>query len=193
MNFVQGDIYLIVGPMFSGKSTELLRLLLLAKEAGRKCCYINHSLDTRESGTFSTHNPMTNRDLSAMGIVSFHTSSVTTVDVSEYDVVGIDEAQFFDHEIVPHVKYLSEDCGKIVILCGLNGTSSRTKFGHFIDLLPIASYVDWKFAVCKKCAPPHMSRAIFSHAILGGTSKIDIGGSDKYEALCRACFLKANV
>ena len=181
-----GELQLIIGPMMSGKSTELLRRLFNESVIGVKCIYINHQSDTRSKEGFSTHNPLYKEKLSKESGVTFvSTKDLSTVDVSEYDVIGIDESQFFNSLVGPVLHWV-DHLHKTVIVSGLNGDKHRTAIGYTTGLIPHMDSCTFLKAYCLLCAEKKIKRnAIFSHKFGEGD---DVGGKDKYIPLCRHCF-----
>lgn len=143
---------LIGGPMFSGKTTELLRRLFNEAEIGMNVLYINHSDDTRSDNHFSTHNPLYKKKLAEKSNISFISAEkLSNVNVDEYDIIGIDEAQFFT-DLYNVVKNMVECQDKHVIAAGLNGDFRRQKFGQLLDLEPLADSYTKLQSLCKLCA-----------------------------------------
>lgn len=199
--------------MQGGKTTEILRLLTGETFAKQKPLYINHSLDTRSTAPFSTHNPLY-KVAHLKGISSLSVSLLKDVpdDIyNKYDVIGIDEAQFF--EDIEHVIHLVDVLKKRVYVCGLNGDYQRKVFGSIYKLIPHADDIRFlKDVWCVHCAnpptegtmppkkrakankdiQPKMTRALFSHRITDTSgSQIEVGASN-YIPLCRECYLKNN-
>nr|QBK85447.1 MAG: thymidine kinase [Marseillevirus LCMAC101] len=183
-----GELQLIIGPMWAGKTTELLRRLFNEAAVGLKCIYINHSKDKeRSTESFSTHNPLYKEKLSKeSGVTLVSARRINDIDVTGYDVVGIDESQFFDH-LVDDVLCLVDDKHKTLIVSGLNGDKHREKMGEINDLIPHMDSCTFLTAYCRFCADKGIKRnAIFSYKFGTGS---DIGGDDKYVPLCRDCWL----
>lgn len=188
---MQNHLEIVCGPMFSGKTSILLEKLCLFKELGYSVVYINNNFDTRSLYNHSSHNLLYNNiDLD---IDNFKVADLSTFDPEKYDIIGIDEAQFFGEEIVKTVVDWVDNKNKYVIICGLNGTFNREKFGHVSDLFPFADSITFKHAYCKQCKTNNgkLVPAIFTSINdKNNNHVINIGGSDKYTAVCRACFLK---
>jgi len=183
-----GELHLIIGPMWAGKTTELLRRLFNEAVIGLKCIYINHTKDDERSKEgFSTHNPLYKEKLSKENRVTLVSARrISNVDTSEYDVIGIDESQFFKG-LVNDVLCLVDDKHKIVIVAGLDGDKNRDKIGEIIDLMPHKDSCTFLTAYCRFCADKKIKRnAIFSHKFGAGN---DVGGDEKYVPLCRNCWL----
>lgn len=189
-----GTITVIYGPMMSGKTTELLRNAVIYTSIKIRVLYLNHSHDIRRDTVHSTHNPLFKTDLSEyidmMKISDL--STVTDEILQKYDVVCIDEGQFFEG-LYAHVLKFSEMYKKNVIVSGLNGDFHRMPFGEMNSLISIADEVIKIHSCCKICAeshPPLKKDGIFTLRIGGDSeSVIDIGGSEKYVSVCRDCYV----
>lgn len=174
-----GRIELIVGPMFSGKSTELLRRLRRYKVARAECLLLKFAGDGRYSET-----EVVTHDSTGMAAQNCARLADAAAAMDGADVVGIDEGQFFD-DLLPTCERLA-NAGKVVIVAALDGTFQRKPFEQVVELCPLAERVDKLSAVCVHCTRP----AAFSKRIVAGDAVVDIGGADKYEAVCRRCFFK---
>ena len=169
--------------MYSGKSTELLRRVRRALAINNSVCLVNHALDTRyESNTVSTHN--------GCNMKSFKYSSLKELDtavniVNEYNLIAIDEGQFFK-DLEEYVKKFVEEYNLHVVIAGLIGDFKREKFGHMLDLIPFATDIIHTKALCDGCK--NGKEAVFTVKIHGESTQIDIGSIDKYKAVCRACY-----
>ena len=193
-----GRLDVFAGPMFSKKSSMLLqRLVNEAKIMNFRVLMINHSLDDRSDKGFSTHNPLYKDDLSKITNLDF--VSISDLEdifsiIDDYDVIGIDEAQFFVNLVEP-VHLMVEKHGKTVIVAGLSGTWQRTKFGQVIDLIPIATTFQLLESWCSRCAKEKKKHAPaqFTQKIDQSKSKVnDIGSKDKYFPVCRKCHLETS-
>ena len=184
-----GRLDIITGPMYSGKTTELLRRLVIEKEMSNRVLYVNNKLDNRSSSFFSSHNPIyQNKDFD---IHHSCVSQLREVDVSSVDVIGVDEAQFFD-DLKENVLDWVENQSKIVILCGLTNDFERKKFGQLLDLEPFSDTFTKLSSFCTFCAKnKKRENALFTHKIGGNFSQTrEVGWTDKYIPLCRVCFLR---
>lgn len=187
-----GRIELVAGPMFSGKTTELLRRLFCDASVKRKILYINHAVDVRSTEPFSTHNPLYKEQLGRMQNVTMMSMSQLPEleDIQEYDTIGIDEGQFFP--VLDQVREYADN-GKRVIVAGLISDAQRKKFGHISDLLPDAEEYTSLHALCVKCADEHivMPASFTARIVLGGDleNQVDVGGSDKYIPVCRKHYI----
>jgi thymidine kinase len=187
---MKNQLEIVCGPMFSGKTSFLLDKLLLFKELGYSVVYINHMSDTRNVNNYSSHNLLYNN--TTLDLDNVKVAALSSFNPEKYDIIGIDEAQFFEAEMVGTIVDWVDRQNKYVIVCGLNGTFDRQKFGHVLDLIPFADSVIFKNAYCKECKNDTntLERAIFTKHFSKSNNVIDIGGADKYKAVCRACFLK---
>lgn len=166
-------IELIVGPMFSGKSSELLRRLIRHKIAGKTTLLLRPLKDTRG---FLTHDNKENtiNEQFVENITDFN-------DLYNYDVIGIDEGQFFN-DLKEVDKWAN--LGIVVIIAALNGTSERTPFDSIQDIIPLADKIDKLDAVCTVCG----ADAQFSFYKLGNKNRDIEIGEEEYTALCRKCW-----
>ena len=181
------SLELIIGPMFSGKTTELLRRLTTYNSIGKKCIYINSELDTREDDNFSTHNPL----IKEVNIDSLKVKKIDDTllqNVNKYDVIGIDESQLFNGLLEGCVLKMIDVMEKIVIVSGLNGDYKRQKFGKILDLIPHCDSIIKLYPYCKSCGDNGViTKALFSKKISGDDSIIDVGYNN-YIPVCRKCY-----
>eukprot|EP00347_Sterkiella_histriomuscorum_P019807 403340224 len=145
----KGRIELILGPMFSGKSTELVRIIKRHRIANKKCLIINHQLDDRYSAPnyVATHDRI---QMEAMSCTSLIKDVIDRKVYEDYDVIGIDEGQFFQ-DAVQGCETLAQ-LGKVVIVASLDGTFQRKPFGCLLNLIPLAEKVRKLSAICKECS-----------------------------------------
>jgi len=178
----KGSIELILGPMFSGKSTELMRRLKRYQVAQYKVMIVKYAKDVRydEEG-IATHCGMKITATVSATRLEHITNNIVKED---YDVIGIDEGQFFPDVVSWSEKMANE--GKVVLVAALDGTFQRKPFGDILSLIPLAEDVTKLKAVCMNC----FEEAAFSKRITSDDEgKVEvIGGADKYMAVCRACF-----
>jgi len=177
MDATVGHIEIVLGPMFSGKTTELIRRIRRYKHGNKRCLLIKYKNDTRYSEEMAaTHDRQQEVARSTAKLQDLHHL------LPEFDVVGIDEGQFF-----PDIVEFSEaaaNTGKIVVIAALDGTFQRKPFGSVLSLIPMAEKVTKLSAVCMIC----YKDAAFTKR-LGAELDIEvIGGADKYVSVCRACF-----
>jgi thymidine kinase len=173
-----GELQLIIGPMFSGKSTELLRRIEIYSISNKKTILIKYYKDTRYSeSSISTHNKQTKDAIPASSI-----GEILDI-LMEYDVIGIDEGQFFSD--ILEVEKLANN-GKIVIIAALDATFQRLPFNKICELVPRCEKVIKLNAVCMDCFSP----ASFSKRITDEKEVEIIGGKEKYKPVCRRCYFK---
>lgn len=172
-----GHIQVIFGPMFSGKTTELMRRMKRYQIANYKCLVIKYAKDNRydEEG-IATHDRQTLPAVAAMEL-----SSMENV-ASQYEIIGIDEGQFFP-DVVSFCDKMANR-GKVVIVAALDGTFQRKGFGDILNLVPLAENVIKLSAVCMTCN----SDGHFTKRTTKDQSVEVIGGADMYQAVCRDCF-----
>ena len=172
-----GRIELITGPMFSGKSTELLRRLSRFQAAKVPLVLLKFSGDDRYSTTeVQTHD---RNAMSALAVSQLSEALHATTDVR---VVGIDEGQFFE-DLLPFAERLANE-GKVVLIAALDGTFQRQPFGQIAEMFPLCERVDKLSAICAVCSRP----ASFTKRLSAEKELVSIGGADKYVAVCRRCF-----
>ena len=170
-----GWVEVIAGCMFSGKTEELIRRLNRASYATQKVCVVKPSVDTRYAvGEVVTHN-----DLRFRCEPVANAADIIRV-VGDAQVVGIDEAQFFDDQLPEIVEYLADD-GKRVICAGLDLDFRGQPFHPMPQLMAIAEYVQKLAAVCMVCGAP----ATRSQRLIAREKQVVLGSTDAYEARCR--------
>ena len=174
-----GWIELICGSMFSGKTEELIRRIVRAQIAKQKTAIFKPQLDNR----YSTEDIVSHNNRKIKSVIVKNASEIPEL-VGESTVIGIDEAQFFDDEIVQVCKDLAQD-NKRIILAGLEKDYLGKPFGPMPKLLVDAEYITKVNAICMVCGDP----ANFSQRISSETNQVVVGEADKYEARCRRCFL----
>lgn len=167
--------------MFSGKTEELIRRLRRAEFAKQNIRIFKPQIDTRyDALKIVSHE---GREIISMPVTNSQ-SILLSVDIENTDVVGIDEAQFFDGSLIDVVTYLANH-GIRVILAGLDMDYRGQPFGVMPQLLAIAEYVTKVHAICVKCG----NLAYVSHRITASENLILLGEKDTYQPLCRQCFL----
>ena len=173
-----GRIEVICGCMFSGKTEELIRRIRRAQIAKMSVIVFKPLIDSRYSNTqIVSHNKIK--------IDSYCVkSSNEIINYSgDFDVFGIDEAQFFDKNILKVCKKLAE-IGKRVIIAGLDKDYKGNPFGYIPQLMCEADYLDKLRAICVQCS----NSASYTKRITKEIDQVVIGELDKYEARCRNCF-----
>lgn len=191
MDSTDGRLDIVLGTMFSGKTTYVLSEISKFAELNYKILYVNIDFDNRSSNIFSTHNPFfdshsthTEKNNIKQNVVMIKTHLLCSLNINLYDLIVIDEAQFFDDLIEFTTKCL--DLNKFIIISGLMADSSGLKFGKIIDLIPICTNIKRLHAYCGKCGENKKLRiAIYSKRLIQSKITIDIGSDDKYIPLCR--------
>jgi thymidine kinase len=176
----EGCIEAISGGMFSGKSEELVRRLRRAFLARQVVQVFKPAADARHDDPqrLITRDK---RELEAVSVTCSHELRERLH--PQVQVVGIDEAQFFDEGLVDVVTGLA-DAGVRVIVAGLDLDYLRRPFGPMPRILAIAEYVDKFHAVCMRCGAP----AHYSQRTAGGGEQLQLGDTESYEARCRRCY-----
>lgn len=173
-----GWIEVICGSMFSGKTEELIRRLNRARIAGQKVEIFKPSVDVRYS-----EEEVVSHNQNAIRSTPVQFAGDIPLLASDCSVVGIDEAQFFDNELVNVCRSLANS-GKRVILAGLDMDFKGEPFEPMPQLMATAEYVTKVRAICMKCG----NVASYSYRLAKEDDKVLLGEQDKYEARCRSCF-----
>jgi thymidine kinase len=174
----KGSIEVITGSMFSGKTEELIRRLRRAQFAGLKVEIFKPSLDKRYSET----RVVSHDDKSIVSTPVDNASAILLL-AGEVDVVGIDEAQFFDSSIVDVCNKLADD-GIRIVIAGLDMDFKGKPFGPMPALLSIAEYITKVHAICMQCG----NLAQYSFRKSEEAQIVLLGEKNLYEPLCRNCY-----
>ncbi len=176
-----GSIEVICGSMFSGKTEELIRRMRRAQFANQKIAIFKPCIDVRYS-----EDDVVSHD--SKHIPSFPIDSPAKIlsMVAGVQVVGIDEAQFFDETIVDVAQSLANS-GIRVIIAGLDSDFLGKPFGPMPALMAVAEDVQKVHAICVKCGSP----AQHSHRLSKSENLVELGEKDIYEPLCRHCYNEA--
>lgn len=193
-----GQLDLILGTMFSGKTTHILSEIAKIAELNYSILYINIEFDNRSENIFSTHNPFFEKHKDFVknesilkNVQMIKVKKLSDVIINDKDVVIIDESHFFE-DLVEFVNKCL-DLNKYVIVAGLIADFKGNKFGKTLDLIPICTNVKRLHAYCAECAKDKKcSIATFSKRIVKCKKSIDIGGSEKYIPVCRLHFKTDN-
>ena len=177
-----GRLELIIGNMFSGKSTELIRRINREKSINKKIIVINFADDNR----YATNSVATHDQTKINCLKLSKLSDINKELLKQYESFFIDEGQFFP-DLYSFVSDLVDNYRKHVIVSGLDGDSNRNTFGELIKLIPICDTVDKLHAYCNKCNNGRI--APFTKKIKEDTVLIDIGGINKYIPVCRYHYL----
>jgi len=174
----KGWIEVICGSMFSGKTEELIRRLKRAEFARQKVEIFKPAIDKRyDDADVVSHNANAIRSTPVAAAANI------LLLVSDVEVVGIDEAQFFDEELV-HVCHELANRGIRVVIAGLDMDFSGKPFGVMPKLMAISEYVTKVHAICMECG----DLANYSHRISNNEELVLLGETDHYVPLCRKCY-----
>lgn len=177
----KGWIEVICGSMFSGKTEELIRRLNRARIAKQKVEIFKPEVDTRYD-----ENDVVSHDSKAIPSIPIQNASQILLYEDDFEVVGIDEAQFFGDELVSTCNELANH-GKRVIIAGLDMDFKGNPFGPIPKLMAMAEDVTKVHAICIRCG----DLAQYSHRTVKNEKLVVLGETDAYEPLCRSCFNKA--
>jgi thymidine kinase len=177
----RGWIEVICGSMFSGKTEELIRRLKRARIANQKVQIFKPQIDTRYH-----EEKVVSHDANATMSTPVPSSANILLLAHDCEVIGIDEAQFFDMELVNVCNQLA-DSGVRVIIAGLDMDFSGKPFGPMPLLLACAEYVTKVHAICMSCG----NLAHVSHRKTDSKNLVELGETESYQPLCRACYNEA--
>jgi thymidine kinase len=180
-NTQQGWIEVICGSMFSGKTEELIRRLRRAEFAKQSIVLFKPIIDDR----YATEAVVSHQGQSWLAKRVISAKEILENWQGE-QIVAVDEAQFFDADIIPICNELASK-GARVIVAGLDMDYKGLPFGPMPHLMAIAEFVTKVHAVCVSCG----QLAQFSHRTVAQTEQVLVGAVEKYQPLCRACYLKA--
>ena len=174
-----GWIEVICGPMFSGKSEELIKRIRRAQIARRRVQIFKHGMDARYDAT----SIVSHSQQSLPGIAVTHVADILDLVDDRTELVAIDEGQFFGPEIVDVANRLANQ-GKRVIVAGLDLDYRCQPFGPMPQLMCSAEYVTKQLAICMVCGDP----ANFTQRLTKATAQVVVGAAETYEARCRRHF-----
>jgi thymidine kinase len=177
-----GVLEVITGPMFSGKSEELIRRLKRARIARQRVACYKPDIDLRYHRTaIASHSEQTHEAVTVANVARLREH--LTPQLTEIDVVGIDEVQFLDASVLPLAVELIS-LGKRVLMAGLDTTFAAEPFGPVPNLMAIADKVTKLSAVCMVCG----QAAIHTQRLGHSQELVVVGAAGLYEARCRAHF-----
>jgi len=178
-----GWIEVICGSMFSGKSEELIRRLRRAQIAKQRVQIFKPRVDSR----FSDDHIVSHSDMKMKSQLVANAAEIPELVDGRTQVIGIDEAQFFDLDLVAVCNRLA-DMGKRVIVAGLDQDYRGRPFDPMPQLLAIAEYITKTLAICVRCGAP----ANRTQRTVNNAERVLVGATDSYEARCRLCFEPPN-
>ncbi|HNS16259.1 MAG TPA: thymidine kinase [Bacteroidales bacterium] len=176
-----GYIEVICGSMFSGKTEELIRRLNRAKIARQRVEIFKPEVDKRYDDE-----KVVSHDAKSIQSTPVQSASQILLLTNDVDVVGIDEAQFFDAELVNVCNHLADN-GIRVIVAGLDIDYLGKPFGPLPDLMATAEFVTKVHAICIRCG----NLAHYSYRTIDDNKRVVLGERESYEPLCRSCFREA--
>ncbi|QQS49229.1 MAG: thymidine kinase [Acidobacteriota bacterium] len=174
-----GWIEIIAGSMFSGKSEELIRRLRRAQIARRKVQIFKPAIDER----YARQHIVSHSEMKIESQTVNSAGEILAAVHMDTEVIGIDEGQFFDHDLVRVANNLA-DQGKRVIIAGLDMDYLGRPFDPMPMLLAIAEDVTKTRAICVRCGHP----AAYTQRLIASRERVVVGASESYEARCRACY-----
>lgn len=185
------SLSLFIGPMYAGKTSELIRQIQRHEILGQNILVINHSINQRYgSSTITTHTKLSYDDCIIMGrIGEVYENEDWKRRFETADVIVIEELQFFP-DAYDHVVQWCDVYKKNVIACGLDGDFRRQPFGDVLRLIPHAEKVIKLKALCKRCGDG--TEASFTKRTVADDAQTRVGSDDVYEAVCRKHFLARN-
>ncbi|MBU1368275.1 MAG: thymidine kinase [Bacteroidetes bacterium] len=176
-----GWIEVICGSMFSGKTEELIRRLKRARIANQRVEIFKPHIDKRYS-----IEDVVSHDSNTIQSIPVESANQILFYASDMEVVGIDEAQFFDNELASVCNQLANN-GIRVVVAGLDMDFQGKPFGPIPALMARAEYVTKVHAICMRCG----NLAQYSHRTIAGDKLVMLGETESYEPLCRKCFSEA--
>ena len=176
------SLTVVMGPMFSGKSSRILSLISQYGAIDTPVLVIKHADDIRyQRNEIATHDGQHAPCVCVRDLDDIHPD-----DLRRFSVVIVDEAQFFKR-LVPFVEWVVDTHGKHLYLVGLDGDSNRRPFGELLQCIPLADRVERLTALCRRCA--NGRPAPFTYRRSGPhDQQVIVGGHDRYMALCRECY-----
>ena len=185
MNWDMGSLELYIGPMFSGKSTMLIRKANIFKSIGKKVFAINHSFDTRYANKkIITHDKLSIDCIMVSNLETILKNDEYRKAFLDSDIVCTEELQFFTS--LQFIKDAVEKYNKKVIATGLDGDYQRKAFPSILEIIPFCDTVTKLQGFCKMCSDG--TPGIFTKRIVKNDSTILVGGSESYICVCRKHF-----
>lgn len=173
---------IIIGPMFAGKSSELIKRIRQLKVLKKEYIVIKPLIDTRYSDDhIVSHNNDMEHCISINNINDF-IANITNFNINNIETIFIDEGQFFP-DLKENVLKLVEEYNKNIVIVGLDGDFNRNKFGQILDLIPYCDTCVKIKSLCVLCND--MTPAIFTKKISNNDNQVEIGNENIYRAVCR--------
>tara|TARA_B110000046_G_C12991532_1_gene398045 strand:- start:59 stop:652 length:594 start_codon:yes stop_codon:yes gene_type:complete len=187
-NINMGYLKIILGSMFAGKTTELVKEYKRHESCGFECLFINHKIDTRyvnEENKTSTHDRVLVNSINVGDNLFDFFNKKSFLD--RYKVILINEGQFFK-DLYKFVDYIVNSLHKKVYVCGLDGDFKRKKIGSILDIIPLCDDVIKLKAICMNCKT---NDGIFTYRLTKEKEQIVVGVK-KYSVVCRKCYNSFN-
>lgn len=183
------SLKLIFGPMFAGKTTELLRCIRILKIINKEYIIISPSIDNRiNEDTIVSHNSEKEQCIKLNSLSDIYENDFYKSNCNNIDTIFIDEGQFFS-DLKDITIQLLEKENKNIVISGLIGDYNRNKFGQMIDLIPYGAEIIQLTSLCLYCMDG--TPAYFSHRKDLSDEQIHIGSNDIYVSLCRKHYLES--
>lgn len=187
----QGSISLVIGPMFSGKTTEVVTRVRRYALAGKPCLVVKYSRDERYApGSVVASHAEVRQDstpesssCAAIRVVAVERLADAAAAGLPETVVGVDEGQFFPDLVLCCEQWAAE--GRHVIVAALDGDFRRRPFGQVCELVPLSESVVKLSGVCMRCRE---RASAFSQRLSSSTAVVEIGACELYRSVCRGCF-----
>lgn len=177
------SLHLFIGPMFSGKSTEMIRQIRRERIISPKLLVVSSKLDTR----YSAEDYVINHDLDREPCLSvMKLAEITDEQIKGADTIFLEEAQFFE-DLLEMVRQWVDKEKKKVIVFGLDGDSERRPFGQVLQLIPLCDSVTRLTSLCEICKDG--TPGLFSKRLVADRTTIHVGSHEVYIPVCRKCFL----
>jgi len=195
-----GTLHLIIGPMFAGKSTELLRRINRQRSIGKDVLVVNHGLNCRYGSTsVTTHDAGRHENCTIVRRLcelrpetapqeTDSSAAATSGVYAEADTVFIEELQFFPDALTEVLRMVEVD-GKNVVAAGLSADYQRQPFGDVLALVPHADHVEHLRGLCSRCRDG--SPGMFTLRTTADETQTVVGGADAYEVVCRRHYAEA--
>jgi thymidine kinase len=179
-----GKLELIIGPMFSGKSTELIRRIKLLQKIEKKVLVTKPTIDSRyNKDKITSHNFE-----SVECMVLNRLDEIPDEEIKKYDIIVVDEGQFFS-DLVPTVTKWIDNFDVDIIVGGLDGDFQRQPIGTILNLIPYADKCYKLNSLCNMCKDG--TEAPFTFRLVNSTDKVLVGGSESYIPVCRKHFIQS--
>ena len=180
-----GSLKLIIGPMFSGKSSELIKEIRKLKVINSKYIVIKPVIDNRYKLNYIVSHDKESEEC----IVTDDLNKINDVDIEKFNTIIIDEGQFLKN-LKEKVLYWVEKLNKNVIIGGLDGDFKRNPIGEILELIPFCDTIKKINSLCVHCKDG--TPALFSHRITNDLDQVVVGSSDIYIPLCRYHYLETS-